>query len=241
MMLTPVLARELWKALVDNATGLTEDAAVLLEAGSSARARSFLVLAQEELGKALWIYETFETAWNKGTSEPLLVERLRTHGRSHSRKYLESFLFGHELEMFWGDYSKLILPSDSETIDEIVARRRIDAERAAKDANIAKQAGFYVDVDEQGSVHSPRNVGDDSMDEDLRRATAVIEMLLIRDHSRMKYEATTPYDSTHEQQFRLLPMAHPEDFAEAMGEEGGPGHEGSSPAASGTPTDPATM
>jgi hypothetical protein len=38
-------------------------------------------------------------------------------------------------------------------------------------------------------------------------------MLLIRDHSRMKLHAVTPYDSTHKQQFRLLPIAHPDDWA----------------------------
>ena len=40
-------------------------------------------------------------------------------------------------------------------------------------------------------------------------------MLLIRDHSRMKMEAVTPYDSTHDQQFRLLPISHPEDWTAA--------------------------
>ncbi|MEV6634941.1 hypothetical protein AB0M54_29760 [Actinoplanes sp. NPDC051470] len=52
-----------------------------------------------------------------------------------------------------------------------------------------------------------------------RRASAVIEMLLIRDHSRMKFDATTPYGSTHEQQFRLLPIAHPEDFVVAADQD----------------------
>lgn len=43
-------------------------------------------------------------------------------------------------------------------------------------------------------------------------------MLLIKDHSRMKHEARTPYDSTHEQQHRLLPISHPEDWAETSQE-----------------------
>ncbi|MFI8219916.1 hypothetical protein [Streptomyces sp. NPDC085932] len=42
----------------------------------------------------------------------------------------------------------------------------------------------------------------------------MIEMLLIKDHSRMK-TATTSYDSTHPQQFRLLPVSHPKDWAAA--------------------------
>jgi AbiV family abortive infection protein len=219
MMLTPEAARALWKALVDNATGLTEDAAVLLEAGSRARARSLLVLAQEELGKALWIYETFESAWNDGTSATLEVENLRTHGRSHTRKYLEAFLFGDDLEMFWGDYSKLISLDDPEPIDEAISRRFNSSQQAAKDANVAKQSGFYVDIDEQGGIRSPRDIKDDSIGQELQRACAVIEMLLIRDHSRMKFDATTPYDSTREQQFRLLPIAHPDDFVVAADQD----------------------
>ena len=59
--------------------------------------------------------------------------------------------------------------------------------------------------------------------EQLQTAAPVVEMLLIRDHSRMKMEAVTPYDSTQEQQFRLLPVAHPADWAAASDEfEAGP-------------------
>lgn len=43
-------------------------------------------------------------------------------------------------------------------------------------------------------------------------------MLLIKDHSRMKLEADTPYDSTHAQQHRLLPISHLEDWAAASQE-----------------------
>jgi hypothetical protein len=43
-------------------------------------------------------------------------------------------------------------------------------------------------------------------------------MLLIKDHSRMKLEVETPYDSTHEQQHRLLPISHPDDWSVASEE-----------------------
>ena len=58
MEMSPTMARAFWKALMDNATGLIADADTLLERESFGRARSLTVLAQEELGKALWIYET---------------------------------------------------------------------------------------------------------------------------------------------------------------------------------------
>ncbi len=47
---------------MSNASGLITDDGALLQRGSFGRARSLTVLAQEELGKALWIYETFEQA-----------------------------------------------------------------------------------------------------------------------------------------------------------------------------------
>ncbi|MFF3864090.1 AbiV family abortive infection protein [Streptomyces sp. NPDC002209] len=42
------------------------DAQTLLAAGSYGRARSLTVLAQEELGKALWVYDVFQGSWNQG-------------------------------------------------------------------------------------------------------------------------------------------------------------------------------
>lgn len=59
MKINPKLARRLWKALIANATELIDDANVLFKRGSYGRARSLAVLAQEELGKALWIYKAF--------------------------------------------------------------------------------------------------------------------------------------------------------------------------------------
>jgi AbiV family abortive infection protein len=81
-------AREFWKALMDNASCLVADARLLLEAGSFGRARSLTILAQEELGKALWIHDEFEAAWSCGLQDARTVERLREHGRRHIQKYL---------------------------------------------------------------------------------------------------------------------------------------------------------
>ena len=88
----------------DNASSLVADAHALLELGSYGRARSLTVLAQEELGKALWLYETFEGSWSTGADDPLEVPRLTSDGRRHAVKYMEAFVFGKELDAFWGDY-----------------------------------------------------------------------------------------------------------------------------------------
>ena len=83
--MVPAEAREFWKVLMDNASSLVADAHVLLSAESFGRVRSLTVLAQEELGKASWIYETFRTAWSDGDQTPRVVDELREHGRDHAR------------------------------------------------------------------------------------------------------------------------------------------------------------
>jgi AbiV family abortive infection protein len=212
--LTGSEARTFWKALMDNASALIQDAHVLLNSGSYGRARSLKVLAQEELGKAIWIYDAFQGSWSRGDDHPLLVETLGKFGRSHIKKYLEAFVFSDELAAFWGDYSHLD-SYNRDTSEEDWKQRQRAAEAAAVEANIAKQQGFYVDRDAQGIITSPTDIETGTIAEDLQTAAQVIEMLLIKDHSRMKFDAQTPYDDTHAQQFRLLPISHPDDWAAA--------------------------
>lgn len=64
------------------------DAHALLERGSFGRARSLAVLAQEKLGKALWIYEGFEQAWSTGSEDAREVPWLASYGRHHAAKYV---------------------------------------------------------------------------------------------------------------------------------------------------------
>ncbi|MCX5318073.1 AbiV family abortive infection protein [Streptomyces sp. NBC_00154] len=211
--MSPGQARQFWKALMDNASSLITDAHTLLSAGSYGRARSLTVLAQEELGKALWIYNVFQNAWSRGDKTPRNVNALAQHGRSHTKKYLQAVVFGDELAEFWGDYSGMRdLGSDYESWEEAHRQREKEAEIAAREANLAKQRGFYVDRDSDGAVHSPPAIPAGTTADDLRTAAQVIEMLLISDHSRMKSNTAVPYDSTHQQQFRLLPVSHPEDW-----------------------------
>lgn len=216
--MTPQDARTFWKSLMDNASALIADAGVLLRAESFGRARALAVLAQEELGKALWIYDTFESPWSDGSTEPRKVDRLAKHGTSHIQKFLEASVFGDELAHFWGQYGEMETPREGESYEEFWKRREEEAEVAARAANIAKQQGFYVDRDKAGVITSPTAVEAGTIAEDLRVAAQVVEMLLIRDHTRMKKFSTTEYDDTYEQQFRLLPIAHPEDWAAASEE-----------------------
>ncbi|MFZ3492235.1 AbiV family abortive infection protein [Streptomyces sp. 5.8] len=214
--MSPGQAREFWKALLDNASALIADAHTLLVAGSYGRARSLTVLAQEELGKALWIYDVFQDAWSQGDEAPRRVDALATHGRDHAKKYLQAVVFGDELAEFWGDYSRVrATSSEAASWEEAHQQRQAEAATAAREANLAKQRGFYVDRDDDQTVLSPTAIEPGTTAEDLQTAAQVIEMLLIQDHSRMKFDAVTPYDSTSQQQIRLLPVSHPEDWSAA--------------------------
>lgn len=63
----PGTAQWFWKALPGDASGLIVDARILLEHSSYGTAPSLTVLAEEELGKAVWIYGTFKQTWSDGT------------------------------------------------------------------------------------------------------------------------------------------------------------------------------
>ena len=85
---------------------------------------------------------------------------------------------------------------------------------AGKQANELKMQGFYVDLDPvTGTVLDPSAIQAGTIAADLETAAQVIEMLLIKDHSRMELYATTPHDSTLSAQHRLLPISQPEDWA----------------------------
>jgi AbiV family abortive infection protein len=57
-MLTPTAAREFWLALLHNAAQIINEAHALFP---SPRAQSLVVLAQEEVGKAVWVYKPGST------------------------------------------------------------------------------------------------------------------------------------------------------------------------------------
>ncbi|MGW6359913.1 AbiV family abortive infection protein [Streptomyces sp. NPDC055092] len=180
--------------------------------------------AQEELGKALWIYDVdlrrLPGGPSRGDDQRRTVNTLAQHGKSHIKKHLEAVVFGDELAQFWGHYSAVPATGPSyEEREKAHKARQEETEAAARKANPAKQRGFHVDQDEDGTILSPTAISAGTTEHDLQTAARVIEMLLINDHVRMK-SAAAPYDSTHGQQNRLLPIAHPEEWASATGSPG---------------------
>lgn len=189
---------------MENTVALVCDAELLFQNGSHGRARSLLVLAQEELARASALYDTAEHTWTTGEGS---VELSPTHlsvSKMHRAKIEAGDQYGSRLGPFWGDYDNIPEPRDAGDIDKL------------------KQVGFYVDRSPGvgGRFGSPLDVDPGPVAQMLLSTAQIAEMALITDHSRMKYHSDLPYDSTMDLQNALLPISHPQeyaDFIEAVG------------------------
>ena len=70
----PWRARRWWLALMTNAIGLVDDAAVLTVHCSYGRAQALLVLATEELARARSLYDAAEDEWSRSIESDMWVE-----------------------------------------------------------------------------------------------------------------------------------------------------------------------
>ncbi|MFI8661843.1 AbiV family abortive infection protein [Rhodococcus qingshengii] len=207
--LSPKDARQFWLALMTNVAGLIEDARLLFAHESPGRARSLLVLANEELAKAVWIYDASSATWSAGTKTSIeLPEDFATKVRDHFSKILEAERYGSNLGPFWGDYSSYEEPQSVEDPVVDIARK----------ANWEKMGGFYVDMPKNGVVAAPQDVSSAGIEARLVNAAAVALMALITDHTRIQgvdpeFEWNT---ATNDLQGRLLPISNPELFDESL-------------------------
>ncbi len=207
-------ARQWWKTLMANAVALVEDAAVLAQHQSPGRAQALVVLAMEELAKARWLYTAAEWEWTAPLglygmtprpAESIMVpEGLQTTRRPHAEKLQVAEQFASGLGGFWdasrrNEYYSL---ADLETF-EVTARQR----------NLDKQAGFYVDRS-GGSLTSPLHVPAGEVEADIKRAAQVIQMHLIEDHTRQQDASDSSLvDSVEDLHWAVMPYAQPEEFA----------------------------
>jgi len=151
-MLTPKAARAFWLALLENAARILVEADALFP---SPRAQSLVVLAQEEAGKAVWVYRAFWNAWNDGDETPHEVPELRKQGFRHLAKLIEAT----------GSSTALVdLPGFSAPVEIELARAHAPGvlneylEGVAQEDNEAKKRGFYVDLQPDGSFTVPHEV-----------------------------------------------------------------------------------
>lgn len=212
-----------------NAVALVEDAAVLAESGSPGRAQALVVLAMEELAKARWLYEAAEWEWTaplglrgaqpRPAESVEVPEGLRTTRRPHAEKLQVAEQFASGLGGFW----------DPERRHEYYYLPDLEAFRAtAKQRNLDKQAGFYVDRSGT-SITSPLHVPAGEVKADIKEAAKVIQMHLIEDHTRQQ-DAPDPslIDSVEDLHWAVLPYSDPElfaDFLERIQGEAPPGEQ----------------
>lgn len=162
--MTPVAARALWTALLDNAARIVVEADMLYP---SPRAQSLVVLAQEEVGKAVWVFKAFWSAWNAGDQTPSEVPELRQHARRHIPKLMEATDFWTamiDVPDGTGANSSSTGFSSSGPVEVEVVREYAPEflvayhQKLAQEGNQAKQKGFYVDLDDDGTFTVPNEI-----------------------------------------------------------------------------------
>ncbi|ARE38165.1 hypothetical protein A0W34_32385 (plasmid) [Rhodococcus sp. BH4] len=223
---TADFARRWWKELMANTVSLVEDAAILASNDSPGRAQSLIVLAMEEFAKARWLYEAAEHEWTaplglygfepRPAGDVIVPLGLRSTRRPHAEKLQAAEQFASGLAGFWSvdlrmDYYER---PDLETFTA-----------TAKQRNLDKQAGFYVDRDGE-SITSPLSTTADDIADIIPRAAQVVQMHLIEDHTRQQdAEDHSLIDSAEDLHWAVMPYSDPELFADFVARHSADGDE----------------
>jgi hypothetical protein len=136
---------------------------------------------------------------------PVVVpEGLRSTRRPHAEKLQVAEQFASGLAGFW----------DSTRRHEYYSLPNMETfEATARQRNLDKQAGFYVDR-AGASITSPLQVPSGEVESDIQRAAQVIQMHLIEDHTRQQDALDAALiDSAEDLHWAVMPYAHPEEFA----------------------------
>lgn len=177
----PSKARAFWFALVDNAARLVVDADVL--GPTSPRAKSLVVLAMEELGKAQWVAQIYSWSWNSGDEAELDVPYLDEFGASHRQKLMQSTCyiegaseFVSELRLFRSHAEVHLRPGVSVSDPRQYADYLVSQ---ADGCNKAKQRGFYVDMGEDGALLVPREIDLSGVADEIWGAADTVQSMLL--------------------------------------------------------------
>ncbi|MFC7403168.1 AbiV family abortive infection protein [Citricoccus sp. GCM10030269] len=174
--MAPIAARALWLALLDNAARIVVEADALFP---SPRAQSLVVLAQEEVGKAIWVRNAFWDAWYGDDETSREVPELHSQWRAHSAKLMAAT-----------DYytAALEVPGGTQPVDiEVVKAHAPELvvaylKQTALEDNQAKQKGFYVDLKEDGTFTVPHEVDRPLLRTEIWAAADMIKWSLDDDH-----------------------------------------------------------
>jgi len=186
--LTPAAARVFWLALLENAARLIVDADALFP---SPRAQALVVLAQEETGKAVWIFRAFWDAWNDSEETQHEVPKLR---KDHVAKHIQA-----------NDFLTAIVdvPGFSDPVDIEVAREHAPEALGAylaslaQEDNVAKKKAFYVDMEPDGSFTIPHEIDRPFLRFDIYRVADMIYWFCAEDHLRASVSSTPRSPTQH--------------------------------------------
>ena len=161
---------------MDNAVRLVVEADALFP---SPRAQSLIVLAEEEVGKAVWVRQTFWSAWGDGDEMPLEVPELREHGRRHVPKLIQAI-------DFWT--AAIDVPDSTGPVDVELVREHapdllvayLKGEAHADDQ--AKQKGFYVDLEYDGTISVPHEIERPALRGHIWAVADMVQWLITDDH-----------------------------------------------------------
>ncbi|HAG58117.1 MAG TPA: AbiV family abortive infection protein [Arthrobacter bacterium] len=223
---TAEFARLWWKSLMANVVALVEDAALLASHESPGRAQSLIVLAMEELAKARWLYEAAEYEWSaplglygldpRPGGDVTLPEGLCSTRRPHAEKLQAAEQFASGLAGFW-TLERRMEYYERPDLETFIA--------TAKQRNLDKQAGFYVDrVGDRISV--PFGISAEDVASAIRHTAKVVQMHLIEDHTRQQDAPDASLiDSVEDLHWAVIPYSDPELFADftdrmSTGEDG---------------------
>ncbi|EWC62783.1 hypothetical protein UO65_1905 [Actinokineospora spheciospongiae] len=209
-----------------NTVALIEDAALLASHDSPGRAQALIVLAMEELAKARWLYAAAEYEWtaplglygleSRPAGDVVVPEGLSSTRRPHSEKLQVAEQFASGLAGFWSLDRRM----------EYYERADLETFAAtAKQRNLDKQAGFYVDRDGE-SITSPLAIAADDIANAIRRTAKVVQMHLIEDHTRQQDAPDASLiDSAEDLHWAVMPYSDPELFANFVAQHSADGDE----------------
>lgn len=216
--LSPQQVVEVYDALLANADRLSRDAERLIEDGSVALARSLVILALEESGKAVAIHERRISIAFDEEGTPFADDPFQGLWRDHKLKLqaVHDFLVRED---YWfatepPERHELLLGPWEVYVNTL--------KHWANDDNLLKQRGFYVDVDDKGSILEPNAADIDDVHRMLEMVHQVGWQIRLGDHIRAKDSQSDHFSGAtrNNEAFLLKPTgANPFEYL------GKPGHE----------------
>ncbi|RSM81996.1 hypothetical protein DMH04_27045 [Kibdelosporangium aridum] len=163
--LTPSQVVHLQDELLANADRLLTAALAVLDLGNIGLARSLVILGMEESGKAIAIHQRRVAMAYEPEGEPFVNAWLGELWADHKLKLklVHDFLVDEE---YWFDTQSPDPEANRAWLGEI--------KEWARQHNLLKQRGFYVDVNEQDGVLTPAGVSDETS---LRRVISHVHQI----------------------------------------------------------------